>query len=147
MHELFIVSTIYYFIALYISDLRKLIEQPIYSIFLSRMQCITIPHIHKYMTFFRFYKLKKNLNLFMVVYVFLSACSLLQVVGWYLPTKEQTERLKIARKRTSVSLSLFRHSCVNPNAGSVTDTLSYQYDCAYVNELPSRLKTPDVGKW
>jgi hypothetical protein len=40
-----------------------------------------------------------------------------------------------------LNLGLFSHSCVAESLGSVTDT-NRNWDCAYANEFPSRLKTP-----
>ena len=51
---------------------------------------------------------------------------------------------KSANRHHSVSLAI---PAVTLSFGSVTDTWSYNWDCAYTNDFPSRLKTPKWANW
>ena len=41
---------------------------------------------------------------------------------------------------------MFSHSCVTASLGSVTDTLNYNWGCAYTNEFPVAVEDLDMGK-
>jgi len=49
-----------------------------------------------------------------------------------------------ASQRPSVCLAI---PASTESLGSVTDSWSSNWDCAYANDLPSRLKTPTWANW
>jgi hypothetical protein len=61
------------------------------------------------------------------------------------PTKELTEcgDLVKASQRPSVFLAIH---ALKASLGSITDTLNYNWDCAYVNGFPIAVEDTDVGK-
>jgi hypothetical protein len=62
------------------------------------------------------------------------------------PTKQLTEGRRPERRRKSMPLGRLDIPALTASLGTVTDTLNFNWDCAYANEFPVAAEDPDVGK-